>query len=455
MEQAQQTVGDVQERGFEAAGERVFEETGSPLLATLAEVSPDIVGSLIAVKGVQATPRVRPTTPTKTKIADMIREGSNDPVVAKYKIPAEPSRKVGNYITVGAKEIVNDPVAIRAIKSGFDEGVVATIKGASKKDKSSMLEMVNLFEKIKKDARLGMENRTSDIVGKTLLDRYNFVYKKNREAGNRIEKIAETELKGRQVSAYDAYSQLIDDLDAFGVSFSDDMAPIFRGSDLDGMAGAKRAVTRIMDRINSGNPNDAYQLHRLKRYIDMLVSYGKSSEGLPASVETMLKTFRKNIDTELDNFSAKYNDVNTVYADTVSALDALQDVAGKKMDLGSSNANKAVGTLTRRLSGNDASRIRLLNAIKELEAVAQKYGANFDDDVFAQALFVDELDSVLGGAARTSFKGQIMQAMQANMPVSATGMAVEAGKAAAKSAFKRKMPDMDMQIKNIRELLQE
>ena len=97
MEQAQQTVGNVQERGFEAVGERVLEETGSPLLATLAEVSPDIVGSLIAIKGVQATPRVRPTTPTKNKIAEKLREGSNDPIVAKYKLTEEPTKKIGNY----------------------------------------------------------------------------------------------------------------------------------------------------------------------------------------------------------------------------------------------------------------------------------------------------------------------------------------------------------------------
>jgi hypothetical protein len=454
MEQAQQTVGDVQERGFEAAGERVFEETGSPLLATLAEVSPDIVGSLIAVKGVQATPRVRPTTPTKNKIAEKLREGSNDPIVAKYKLAEEPAKKIGNYIAVGAKEVVKDPVAIASIKAGFDEGVVATIKGASQKDKAAMLKMVDIFEKSKKDARFGMVNRATDVAGDTLLERYKAVYKTNKDAGRRLNSVAESELKGQQVSAYNAYSDLIDDLDEFGVKFSDDMKPVFEGSDLQGMAGPKDAVVRIFDRINSVNPNDAYALHRLKRYIDEIVSYGKQSEGLTASVAAMLKKFRRNIDIELDSFSPKYNEINTRYSDTINAMNSLQDVAGKKMDLTGGNADKAVGTLTRRLMSNAQSRVTLLDAIGELEAVASKYGSGFTDDLLTQVLFADELDSVLGGAARTSFKGQIMQAMQANVPTSATGVAVEVGKSAFKAATKRS-PKMEKQIESIRRLLKE
>jgi len=61
----------------------------------------------------------------------------------------------------------------------------------------------------------------------------------------------------------------------------------------------------------------------------------------------------------------------------------------------------------------------------------------------------------LGGAARTGFKGQIMQAMQANMPTSVSGVATEAGKAVAKSVLKKKVPDTDAQIKIIRQLLQD
>jgi len=455
MEQAQQTVQAVQDRGMKAAGERVLEETGNPLLATLAETAPDIAMSIAGIKGVRAAPEVRITTPTKTKIAEMIREGSNDPIVAKYKISEAPSKKIGNYITVGAKEIVDDSTAIKAIDAGFDEGVIAAVKGASKKDNAAMLRMVDLFEKGKKDARFGMVNRASDVAGDTLLDRFRFVHQANKNAGKQIKAVANAELKGKRVNAYDAYSQLIDELDELNVGFADDMTPVFKGSQLEGMSGPQRAVRRIMSRINSVDPNNAFELHNLKLFIDEIVSYGKTSEGLSGQAEIMLKNFRRNIDTVLDNSFPKYNRVNTTYADTISALDALQDVAGKKMNLIGPSADKAVGTLSRRLMSNAQSRVTLYDAIQELEAVAKKYGAQFDDDILTQVLFVDEIDRALGGAARTGFKGQIMQAMQANMPTSVSGVATEAGKAVAKSVLKKKVPDTDAQIKIIRQLLQD
>jgi hypothetical protein len=456
IEQANQTVQDVRQEGWgDTAARRVLEETGSPLLATLLETSPDIFASIYGIKGVKATPRVRITTPTKTRIAEKLKEGSNDPVVAKYKLTEEPSKRINNYITLGAKEIIKDPVAIKAIDSGFDEGVVATIKGASQQDKTAMLKMVDIFEKGKKDARFGMVNRAGDVAGDTLLERYRVVLKTNKDAGKKLDSVAESELKGQQVRAYEAYSGLIDDLDQFGVTYSDDMKPIFKGSDLQGMAGAKDAVTRIFNRINSTNPNDAYALHRMKRYIDMIVSYGKQTEGLPANVEAMLKNFRRGIDTELDTFSPKYNEINTRYSDTIGAIDSLQDVAGTKMNLSGANADKAVGTLARRLMSNAQSRVTLLDAIVELEAVAAKYGAQFTDDLLTQVLFADELDSILGGAPRASFKGQIMQAIEANIPTTTTGMVIEAGKATVKAVKDGKTPKIESQIKVIRDLLNE
>ena len=69
---------------------------------------------------------------------------------------------------------------------------------------------------------------------------------------------------------------------------------------------------------------------------------------------------------------------------------------------------------------NNATRVNLLDATKEIESVARKHGAKGKlliegkglgrDDLLNQILFVDELDSRFGPVARTSFQGQIKQA---------------------------------------------
>ena len=108
----------------------------------------------------------------------------------------------------------------------------------------------------------------------------------------------------------------------------------------------------------------------------------------------------------MDSNFPNYNTANTKYADTVGALDALQDVAGKKMDLFGPNAEKATGTLLRRMMSNAQSRVNLVDAVDSLESMSKKYGGAFTDDISSQMLFVDELDNVFGSVARTSFAGE-------------------------------------------------
>jgi hypothetical protein len=166
--------------------------------------------------------------------------------------------------------------------------------------------------------------------------------------------------------------------------------------------------------MNSGQPGvmpDAYELHRLKKYIDNVVSYGKTSDGMVGNVERVLKNLRRDIDGVLDSNFENYNTANTIYSDTINAIDSLQDVAGKKIDLSGPSADKAVGTLLRRLSSNAQSRTTLLDAMDVTEEIAKKYGAKFADDIDSQAVFVNQLEKVWGSDADTSFMGQVTSAV--------------------------------------------
>lgn len=390
-EQAAETIRSVQEKGFgPTVGNRIFDITGDPLLATIGETSPEILGAAIPI-----TKMAKSRSALKTKIAEQIKAGSTD-------------KKLATYMVDGANKVKTDKIAQETIKQGFDQGVVAAVKGASKADKAKLSKMVDTMKKGKENALYAVDNRPSDIAGDSLLDRVKFIKTINRSSGKEIDRISKT-LKGKQVDFQQPINNFTDNLDEMGIRIGPDLNPIFRGSDIEGLPGPEAAIKHIVKRLSSGERGvapDAYELHRMKRFIDEVVTYGKEGEGLSGKTERVLKNLRRDLDTALDNNFPEYNAANTAYAETVGALDSLQDVAGKKMDLFGPNADKAVGTLLRRMMSNAQSRVNLTDAVNDLQVLSTKYGANFVDDVKTQMLFADELDSVFGPVAKTSLAGE-------------------------------------------------
>lgn len=514
LDQAAETIKSTQEQGISTtAGQRVFEETGSPLAATIAEVAPTAALELIGLKGAGVTTRaasqvppvarqaittagqaiteagraVAPTaaaifkfqSPTKQRIAKLIEEGSTDVETARFQLaeprtqlertlgisaPTQPGGRLQEFLNVGGPRVKTDRVAVEAIDQGFDEGVIAAVKGASKADKTQLLKMVDIMEKGKKNRLFAQTNRPSDVAGNTLMGRYRSIVTANKNAGKQLNVIANS-LKGKQVDSLPAVNTFIDDLDSIGVTLSSDLKPIFSGSDIEGVRGAENAITQIVNRMKLTKTPDAHDLHRLKRFIDEQVTFGKSIEGLSGRTEGILKNLRRNLDGILDTNFPEYDRVNTVFSETIGAIDSLQDVAGRKLNLTGPNADKAVGTLLRRVMGNQQSRIRLLDSVGDIEAVAIKHGgldvprlegvSAGKNDLLTQILFVDELDAVFGPVARASFQGQIEQAIttaQGLRGVSPTELALGAAQKAATKARGINQPGA---FKAIKELLKE
>ena len=433
LEQAVDTIKSVQERGVGVtAGERVFEETGSPLLATEAQVAPEAFVEILGFKGIKPTQAAfTRQSATKQRIARLIEEGSTDVETAKFRLeepkalPApetgtprvepdvlpdvsQPTSNLPEFLNVGTPRVRTDRIAVEAIKQGFDEGVIAAVKGATDADRLKLLEMVNIMERGTKNARFAALNRPSDIAGNALLERFNVVLNANKIAGKELDGIAQS-LKGRQIDPGPAIDQFLDDLDSMGITLKRDNTVNFRGSDIEGLTAPEAAIKRVVRRLSSPQTLDAFELHRMKRFIDEIVTFGKQGEGLAGKTESILKNLRRNLDGILDEGFPEYNRVNTTFSETIGAIDAFQDVAGRKMNLTGPNASRATGTLMRRLLSNAQSRVTLLDAVDEIEKIAARHGGAFDDDLLTQILFVDELDSVFGPVARTSFSGQIAQ----------------------------------------------
>ncbi len=446
-------------------GEKSFQATGSPLVGAVVGAVPGAIEAATGLGGARAaagvTRAVAPIaeaaaetgkelttdifqyqSPAKRKIAQLIEEGVTDIETARFKLappgrkaPAEPT-SLQKFLGVGEAKVVGDPLANNAIKQGFDEGVIASVKGGSISDKLAMRKMVNIAERTKKNKLFGMDNRGSDVTGDLLMSRLRIVQKSNRDAGIAINKAAKS-LKGKTINVAPAADAFVRSLDDMGITLKQvdgKQVPDFKGSDIEGLAGPENVIKRTVKRMTGRDAPDAFEAHRLKRFIDEQVTFGKNAEGLAGKSERVLKTLRRDLDTELDNNFPVYNEANTQYSETIKTLDAFQDVAGKKMNLTGDNADKATGTLMRRLMGNAQSRIRLLDSIKEIETAVKKFGGKlgetkliegpgrkgFENNLKLQVLFADELDAVFGPAARTSLQGQFDQALKTSARAAAS-----------------------------------
>ena len=375
---------------------------------------------IIGTLGEFASPAPPIAAASKTGAADDIAKLFTTQSATKNKIAQEitnnpSSTKLVKYIKDGAGNVSKDKVALEAIRQGYDKGVIAAIKGATPRDRNKMSAMLDILKKGMDDATFSAKYRPADVVGQSLLERVNFVKEANSSAGKAVDAAAKS-LKGKAIDVQPAMGKFLNDLNDMGISIertaSGKIKPNFYGSDIEKVKGAEGIVKNIIARLGDTKSPDAYDVHRMKKFIDEQVTYGKAAKGLGGKAERVVKSLRTSLDDILDSSFPSYNDANKSYSETIGALDSLQSAVGKSVDLFGPNADKATGTALRRLLSNTQSRANMLGAITDIEKVASSAGGKFNDDIIAQMIFADELDSVFGATARTSLKGQVAQGVR-------------------------------------------
>lgn len=333
-------------------------------------------------------------------------------------------------------QVVKDPKAVEAIKQGFGEGVVAQIKGATAKTKAQMKKMVEITQRGLTNERFRGRNRPSDVAGDVVANRVRGITEVNKKAGAGIKR--EAEKLGAQNAKADFSSvntQFLDDLEEIGVRVGDDLRVDLRGSNIEDIQGAKQAIDLMLRRLNAVG-NNAFSGHKLKRFIDTRVSFGKkpgTTAPLDDTVEQLFKNTRRNIDGVLDAKFPAYKKQNEIFAETRQVLDDFQDAGGlleegfKAVNFTSENVAKQIGTLSRRIFSNAASRSKLLNSLDGLDTVAAKHGLSVSDNVDDLARFADELGVVFKPAARTSLTAEVAKATATEGRVGGTRKLIEAG----------------------------
>jgi len=504
LKAAEETLGSA---GFEI-GELIPIEGAPEVLGAAGETIPTAIGEALGVAGLKGAatgiktageailPAIKelPQRPlftsggrAKQRTGQLIEEGSADIETAKFKIPDKPGGDKGVFGTlaeklrIGTPEVVKDPIATESIKQGFDEGVIAAVKASSPTDKAKMTKMVEVMEQGKKNARFAQTNRPTDVVGDSLMERVNVIQGANKQAGAEIDRASKA-LEGKPIDLSVAVEGFAQNLDELGVQLISDgkggFKPDFELSVLSpgDRAPIKEVIRQMNIRGATGDP-DGLSAHKMKKIIDNNVTFGKTKTGISGDAERALKSFRAGLDDALDATFPDYNNANVAYSETIGALDALQDVAGKKLDLTGPSASKATGQLLRRVMSNAQSRVNLVDALDEIEGVATKFknqrigeggelllegpittsARGFKDDLLSQVLFADELDKVFKPVARTSFEGLVGRSVERGLGAAAspTGVGDIAISAAAKAADKARGINEANAFKSIKDLLKE
>jgi hypothetical protein len=412
-------------------------QIGATLAGALVPFAPQAVRNVaqaVAPQGASIAAKPQPTvresvqsiaSTAKAKIAP-----ESQAQIVKQLVEDPGSTDVVRFMMAGT-QAVPDNLAANALKQGWKEGAVASIKAASDKDRSAMRKMLNIFKMGDKNEKFRAMNRPADILGDTVESRIKFLAESNKDAGKAINRIAETQLKGQRVDFDPAINKFIDDLGQIGVKVEMDQnglaKAVLEGSQIEGDEAAQRILNVVLKRLSKTATPDALGIHNAKQFIDTQVSYGKQTlNPLTSKAERTLKDLRRNLNQVLGDSFPEYKAANTRYSETKATLDMLQDAAGTKINFESPNASKALGTAMRKLTSNYGTRANLIDALDQANQISTKYGMKIDDDIVNQLIFVNELDRMFGAAAQTSLKGQQSEAL-------ATGVDLARGRIAGRA----------------------
>ena len=454
--------------GLSTAGEGGTAEeiaTAAGMAGTVGPVIGEVVGAAFRARPGRAgaaTEQPRPPTGDVDEIP--VEEISITQLPKESAKKAEIRQAIENGDRLGARfrlddqgRVVKDEVAGQVINQGFDEGVVATIKHSSAADRQAMRRMLDRAERALSNRTEGARNRPSDIIGESVMSRWEAVRRANRQAGQDIKKAVQ-KIARQRVDVTDVVDSFADDLDELGVGqemTKNGFKPDFKGSQIEGNSAAA-AIRRVYDRLK--NEDSVVNLQGLKQYIDNQINWNKSPDKpLDAKAVTVLKKLREGINQKLRGLSDEYADANDRFSETVGALNSVSDVLGRRFDPESEGVNALVGQEMRKVLSNYAKRDPLTRAIDALDAIAAKYGATFNDDPIHQVVFFNDLERLFGSFAPNSLQGVTEKAAERATKSIAKGNVKEGVIDAAVDAGYNKLRGRSEQnaIRYMRELLTE
>jgi hypothetical protein len=503
IDSAANIMGRVQEDGVGSVlGSSVLESTGSPALATVASMAPDIAGAVAGFTGGRiaskpALDKLKEFSNTVRQRTLLTAEGDLSPAFERAlrkegvtldaiindidTLPemADPTQAVKDLVkqkiargdTDGALatkridnmgNIASDSLAEDAIKQGFIAGDVQAIKKARVGSNAPMREMLRIRQSIFGNSRMAVNVQPTDVIGRSSMARFDHIRNTANQARQELDSIASNNLKGKAIDVAPVEAAFRQQLANRDIKIDDSVFPPklnFVGSEISKNKSAQKVVKDTLDLLSEDETIDALRAHKLKRQLDEMIDYKKSSrDGLTPTGQRIAKSIRKALNESVRAVDDDYARVNDTLSTSLTALNDFTDVLGPSIDVFADGAAKAVGRDLRGLLSNRKTQTNLENAVTQLDKVAKDLGGVFTDDIGDLVTFSATLESRFGSTKRNSISGIMEQegARAAKQIVQGRGgmtdMAIDL---AAKGVEKaRKINDQEA-FKSINRLLRE
>jgi len=464
------------QRAAGTAGSLLADLLGAGSTAAKGTVAPMIYAARDQIENL---PAVLPGERAARKAAELpLLRQTGDVEAAGYRL-----KPVGEGV-----KVVPDKVQKEAITQGLEPGMVALVKSTTALGRQKMGQMLDNVTAQRTNLK-NANQRPGNVAGDSLLKRVKVIQRANTAAGMKVRSASE-KLKDVFIDPSPATDEFWGSLKEMGVKIDGATGKLdFEGSMIDQLPGPTNALQRLFGRMTNSSAKqpltqpgmvNARAAHDLKQYIDEVVTYGKGAEGLSGKTINVMKGLRHNLNQILRESSPEYARANTQYSETIDALDALQDIGGKRLDLTGDNADRALGVLSRRVFSNAVTGVPLDDAIKQIDDVAKKYvspggkdlmiphrlisksagvkPSDLDDDLLNQILFASELERFFKIAPSNSFQGGIEKAIDitlAGAQGGSAGLTARALDAAGEMAKKARGINEENAMKAFRKLLKD
>lgn len=333
--------------------------------------------------------------------------------------------------------IVADDLGVEAVRQGYRKGDVAAAKGANQATRSEMNRMLTMGRQILSDTSKAQEFRPSDVVGDHVLNRFSFIRSKADGLRSELDRIAKktqvadptkiegsapvTGLKGLEINAGAVEDNTISQLDRLGLNIPENVLGnttllnkwikqpgSFSGSDISKDKTSQRIIKDVVDLLSEPVKVDAFRAHKLKRQLDNLIDFNKkSARGLTETGKNFAISVRRSLNEAIRNVSPQYARVNDDLSSAIETMNNFERVLGGSIDVFAPGANKAIGQDLKGLLSVRKSRVKLENAINDIDDTVKDLGGSFDVNVRDLNQFANTISDRFGAIERTSFKGEI------------------------------------------------
>lgn len=305
--------------------------------------------------------------------------------------------------TVKEKIIVDDNDAKYLIdKVGINAGDVSSIKTGNRKEKQAMQEMLNI--KIDGVENPELTRRPVDIIGDEIKKSIDVVAQKKREVGKQFDLYVKNNLANETIDTDNISDNFLNTLKNYDVKITDNGLDFSNSVFPNDSSIHKKIRDAYFDIKKLKTKKTAVEAQKVKQKIDSVVSYGKTTGGLEAKSESLLKQLRRDINDELSNSFDGYREINQQYSELSDALKWWQKI---NKSLPDELQQSSIGSRARAILSQRVSRDETIDAIIKINKVAVKYGREKTMNINKLLNFDRIMEDMIGTSAPYGFTGSV------------------------------------------------